>query len=181
MALRSAAAASSRGLVRRIYSAASTSPFVPPRTPAVAQGRERAEPSTNHFVSGSSLAIVFISFNFWSFQDLYRQLHIFGDFSLSYRWEFVDLRVNKNGGLFFFFSILIISVSRRKIAPTVILFLFIGWNIFILSQVILEFRLLFIVATLCMLRWVLLMYLVVYFSLSIALLFINSEHMAIYS
>ncbi|EXB57361.1 hypothetical protein L484_016413 [Morus notabilis] len=51
MALRSAAAAAApRGLLRRLFSTASTSPFIPP-TPAAAQAREQAEPSSNLFVS----------------------------------------------------------------------------------------------------------------------------------
>ncbi|XP_024020370.1 organelle RRM domain-containing protein 2, mitochondrial [Morus notabilis] len=54
MALRSAAAAAApRGLLRRLFSTASTSPFIPP-TPAAAQAREQAEPSSNLFVSGLS-------------------------------------------------------------------------------------------------------------------------------
>ncbi|PON55761.1 Splicing factor-like protein [Parasponia andersonii] len=56
MALRSAAAAAvaaPRGL-RRLFSTASTSPFIPPPTSAAAQAREQPEPSTNLFVSGLS-------------------------------------------------------------------------------------------------------------------------------
>ncbi|KAF4394611.1 organelle RRM domain-containing protein 2, mitochondrial [Cannabis sativa] len=53
MALRSAAAAAPRG-ISRLFSTISTSHFVPPPSPAAAQAREKAEPSTNLFVSGLS-------------------------------------------------------------------------------------------------------------------------------
>ncbi|EXB54439.1 hypothetical protein L484_018997 [Morus notabilis] len=54
MALRSAAvaAAAPSGLLRRLFSTASTSPFIPPPTPVAAQAREQAEPSTDLFISG---------------------------------------------------------------------------------------------------------------------------------
>lgn len=55
MALRSAAAAAApRVLLRRLFSTTSASPLFPPLTPAAAQTREQAEPSTNLFVSGLS-------------------------------------------------------------------------------------------------------------------------------
>ncbi|EXB50913.1 hypothetical protein L484_021140 [Morus notabilis] len=55
MALRSAVAAP-RGLVRRLFSTTSTSPFIPPPIHAAAQApaRPQADPSANLFVSGLS-------------------------------------------------------------------------------------------------------------------------------
>ncbi|KAH7546606.1 hypothetical protein FEM48_Zijuj01G0219000 [Ziziphus jujuba var. spinosa] len=69
MALRTAAAAP-RGL-RRLFSSISSPSFLPPQTPPAAQAREKPEPSTNLFISGTSFFSFLIFILFFSVSSFY--------------------------------------------------------------------------------------------------------------